>query len=357
MVDDQLITPEISRKLRGLSLLLAIMIVLVHSGTTVVYFTDGKVEMASQTGVFAQRLICRMGLAAVPAFYLISGLLFFAMYRPTREVILRKYRSRIWSLLLPYLLWSAMAIAACWAVQSVPSARVLFPNPREIVADMTPVELAKTWLAAGLAGQLWFLRYLMLMVALAPLLYVAISRAGRLVAPVVLAVWLSAVAEGVWHYLLEALAFFCLGAYLAIRRPIRLDFAPRGAWLLLWVWLALAAWDTYLGIGFRDAHPLRQATTFVGVAGLWLSWRALRVVIETPPALRAARYSFFLYAAHLPAVVLVIRLVVLGIGRNDTGLAVAAVVSPTAVIALALLAGWALRTLCPPAYRLLSGGR
>jgi len=357
MTTNDLITAQVSGKLRGLVLMLAIMVVMAHSATTCVFFADGKVEMASRAGVWVQLFFYRLCMIIVPTFYLISGLLFFATFKPTGRELIRKYRSRVVSLLAPYLAWSALAIGFFWLVQSLPSARVLFPNSEEIVADMSSKDLAKTWLTAALPVQLWFMRYLMLMVAAAPLVYVLLTRLGVGFLVVVFAVWLSAVADGMWHYLVEAIWFFSLGAYIAIRRTIRLDSGFPFAWLLLPCWLAMSACDVYLGFAFRSSNPLRQATILIGVAGVWLNWQAFRFVFESAPARRAAKYAFFIYAAHMPAVVILVRLVVLGVGRNDTGLAVAAIVSPIVVIGCILLGGWALRKLCPPAYSLLSGGR
>lgn len=90
--------------------LLSILVIFVHS----THFTPADLEAVPRTAFFSTSFLEKieflfssfLGEAAVPGFFFLSGLLFFhKLY--SSAVWFRKLRSRIFSYLLPYLLWNS----------------------------------------------------------------------------------------------------------------------------------------------------------------------------------------------------------------------------------------------------------
>lgn len=90
--------------------LLSILVIFVHS----THFTPADLEAVPRTAFFSTSFLEKMefffssflGEAAVPGFFFLSGLLFFhKLY--SGSVWFRKLRSRLFSYLLPYLLWNS----------------------------------------------------------------------------------------------------------------------------------------------------------------------------------------------------------------------------------------------------------
>lgn len=90
--------------------LLSILVIFVHS----THFTPADLEAVPRTASFSTSFLEKMefffssflGEAAVPGFFFLSGLLFFhKLY--SGSVWFRKLRSRLFSYLLPYLLWNS----------------------------------------------------------------------------------------------------------------------------------------------------------------------------------------------------------------------------------------------------------
>ena len=90
--------------------LLSILVIFVHS----THFTPADLEAVPRTAFFSTSFLEKMefffssflGEAAVPGFFFLSGLLFFhKLY--SSAVWFRKLRSRLFSYLLPYLLWNS----------------------------------------------------------------------------------------------------------------------------------------------------------------------------------------------------------------------------------------------------------
>ena len=90
--------------------LLSILVIFVHS----THFTPADLEAVPRTAFFSTSFLEKMefffssflGEAAVPGFFFLSGLLFFHKLH-SYSVWFRKLRSRLFSYLLPYLLWNS----------------------------------------------------------------------------------------------------------------------------------------------------------------------------------------------------------------------------------------------------------
>lgn len=103
---------HLSNTISCLHYLLIILVVIIHSrfynSEMVCEDFHASFPVASSTSTILSSVIAQ---SAVPAFFLISGFLFFGMQNTfTKEDYLKKIKKRISSLVIPYVLWNCIYI-------------------------------------------------------------------------------------------------------------------------------------------------------------------------------------------------------------------------------------------------------
>lgn len=156
-----------------------------------------------------------LGETGVPGFFFISGLLFFQSKKKYKE----KLKSRVHTLLIPYFLWNLIILLlylAAWAV-GYPQAI----NGTNIV-DYTITDYIRVFWDRGsydngnfvpLLCPLWYIRNLLIMAILSPILYYIIRYAREFFLITVTIWWLMTYHNA---FIPQTVLFFSLGAYFAI---------------------------------------------------------------------------------------------------------------------------------------------
>ena len=277
----------------------------------------------------------------------------------TRAVLLRKWTSRVHTLLVPYVLWNLL-ILCLWAfAQWLPATSGILPTAGKRVADFGAWDYANALFGMTgypIAYQLWFIRDLMLLMLMAPLLQLASKRVPNLVSLVLLLAWLTET----WPLGIpaaEGVVFFYAGVRLALSpgAPERLDrFAPPflflyAGYLIAFAWL-----------------PARMSAHAWGMFGLVLGGAA--VIFLTRALVRHARIRrslacpaglvFFLFAAHEPLLTIVKKGAYLYLGEAPEGVLMLARLGVTLLVAALCAAGYRIMgRLAPRLLRVLTGNR
>jgi len=354
--------PRSSQRLALLRFPLIVGVVFIHAYATTVQTADGSLgtqRLHPAVALFIEMLSQGLARSAVPAFFLTSGLLFFQDFTPSWAGYREKWRSRLRTLLLPYLFWNLLTAALFALAQSLPATRSYFSGASTAVLSLSPLEFLAALFGVGrapLSYPFWFIRDLMLLVLLAPLLGMLLQRLGGWLLLPLFAAWAA------WPGLpavpsLEAAAFFALGAWLALaRRPVfALD--PWTRPLLLAYALAL---PLVVAGPWGELRPwLHQGLVALGVAAAlaasgWLvdrpRWR------ERLLALGGA--SFFVYAAHEPLLTIARKLVYRLLQPEQSLLILLLYLAiPLGVIGLLLLLHRGLKRLAPRPLAWVTGGR
>lgn len=175
---------------------------------------------------------------AVPAFFFLSGYLFFAQVRRfTAGVYLHKLRRRATTLLVPYLLWNIVALLAYWSDKNL---RPLLSG--EAFVPLTDYFQRKggwsifwcshdigrdgsNWfgwptyhLTAPIDVPLWFVRELMVLAVCSPLIYGVLKRMGWKFPAFLVLLYLLQVWPPFTGCSCTALLFFSTGACVAVSR-------------------------------------------------------------------------------------------------------------------------------------------
>ena len=308
----------------------------------------------------------------IPILFAISGYLF-----ARRDTGAESHRSRLSrrakTLGIPYLAWSAIAIAFTFALEQWSGTRELVRSaalspfqPEKFFVDQYSVgQLFTRWLLIPAAFQLWFLRTLLLLTALYPWLRTAVTRWPRAFFIAATLYWIPG--DGVPFLESEGLLFYALGVWLA---STNVDVMQKPAWLRIRVmvptWLLLCGVKTWMAFVYHEySGPQVLVMTLLHraseVAGLLVGWYGIDALIRSAMARAWFRgltgLSFMIYALHVPMVNYATEAAL----KYGTGIPHLPLLTylfvPLAVIAVAVVLGVTMRTVARPVYSVLTGGR
>ena len=191
-----------------------------------------------------------LGETGVPGFFLISGFLFFRSHKTYFE----KIKARCHSLLIPYLLWNALLLAAYIGAS-------VFGFPQDIngksMEDYVWTDYLRLFWDRGsydsgnfvpLLWPLWYIRNLMIMSIISPLLYYIIKYI-REVFLLFVAIWWMMTPHNA--FISQTILFFSLGAYFAILaiNPLEAIYKRKSLILTLFVIFSIGDILTHVYIG------------------------------------------------------------------------------------------------------------
>lgn len=302
----------------------------------------------------------------VPLFFFISGFLFFYNSDFSKKIYLTKLKKRVKTLLVPYLIWNFVAFIIL-LIQVHPRFIHFFPLLKDYRVDITSF-LSSFWVtnipismsgpANPINTPLWFIRDLMILVLLSPIIWWLIKRLKSGIIIVLGIIWFFSLGEefgfpGLCH---QSLFFFPLGAYFGINR---LNFVVTMSKLL---WIPCV----YLGLAIVDAvsknesynASLHNAGIIFGMVSIvyLVSLLLRRNIIQVNDFLIGA--SFFVYALHNLFLGKVTKIVIMYL-RPESPIFVLLIyfTMPTIAISLCLLLYKALRKCSPLISVVLTGGR
>ena len=198
-------------KIYWLTFLFSLLVVWVHSFNGELFM--GTPEAAFKVAGIERILGDGLGQIAVPGFFMVSSYLFFRGF--CWEKLIPKWRSRLRSLVLPYLLWNFLYYMGYVAATRLPGLSG--------VVGKTPIPFNGPRLFDALVFYsynpvFWYLFQLIILVALAPLVYTVMR--GNVTGAAALGI----AAFGLWKNWampllnLDALFYFCAAAWVSLHR-------------------------------------------------------------------------------------------------------------------------------------------
>jgi Acyltransferase family len=358
------VSKSLSGKLRLVTLLAVTAVLWVHAYNMTSRFGSGEnaAEMSGAPGVvgFVEYLVSQ-ALTRWPAamLFAISGFLFFHNLQPQWEAYRRKYAGRLRTVVVPFLLWSALGLALYLFLQALPQSSTYFS--RDFLGELSVGHIADKLFLHPVAYPLWFLQTLILCFALAPLLYWP-ARVLRWLAPLPFAVvWILGTSATNWNDW-KGLAFFTLGAVIALERRggARLTPAPWVGWLLFPLWvLACVLFTAFL----RDeatfwAHGLHKALMCMAMAAIWFGYETyLRPLEGRRLVTFLLPFSFFIFVAQEPLLTMIKRVGLHVLGASDVAMLFVFFFAPLLTLAIVVAAAAVVRSTLPTPYAWLTGGR
>src|SRR5664279_5249189 len=307
----------------------------------------------------------------VPMLFAISGYL-YAIHatRPYGERI----RKRMRTILLPYLVWSAVSILYTYAFELTPYGRSIveqthlmqLSNNRILLHDYTWWELLLRWILLPVSYQLWFLRVLFIYNLAYPILHWCMTKYTRVLFLVLILFWLS----GIQFLLIEGegLLFFSLGIWLQKRN---FNIREPNTWLrpLPWatVFVLFAIIKTVLAFkGFSIMGNavflllilLYKIVVFAGFIAAWYGSDTLvRGFMKRPWFVWLSAFSFIIYALHAPLVAYAINAIFPLVQHISEYRLLTYIFLPLGLLVFCVGTGVILRNIFPKLYALVTGGR
>lgn len=161
-----------------LRVILIILVVTLHAYTatrTVEWLHDGYPIYA----FFTHNFSLLAGYIAVPFFYFISGYLFFQSSSKNVHYI-KKWRNRVHSLLIPYVIWNFLILILLYFLQITFEGKDYFSGNHKFVMDYTCLDFLRAFWDSGdwnrgdgtpVLSVLWYIRNLMILTLLTPIIW------------------------------------------------------------------------------------------------------------------------------------------------------------------------------------------
>lgn len=287
------IDPELSLKLSRISFLCAMLVVAIHCS----YCIDSFYTLPRIFACMQAIMNYRITRIAVPFFFVIFGFFAFRDFELTVSWWVKKIRSRMKSLVLPYVVWSLISLVILLVINQVRK------NP-------SPVEFRSVfwWLQAlGITSPpfgnyvLWFVREIIMALFLVPIIGAMVRLFGLFV-PLTLCVT-GIIGWSFWGHL----AYIAFGAFLALGGIEKLTRVKENlaahliVICLVWSILIMIVFCAKIG---RIALPMPALNVFTylmngfGMVFVWLGYNkvsTIKVIAFFDPVLGS---SFLIYAMH-----------------------------------------------------------
>ena len=333
-----------------MSFILSLMVVWVHSENTELFLGElGRETMVySLENFFAQTL----GQIAVPGFFMISAYLFYRNFQFSKTV--SKWKSRCKSLLLPYVLWNILYYLGYVVVTRLSFVKNII-GKEPVAFDLKELFLAAVYYKYN--PVFWYLFQLLILVFLAPFLYMIIRRKRSGLA------WLVLLILALWKNVslpllnLDALFYYSASGYAVLfKEKVEGENTPfqKKTWFAVLIFCWLILW--LLGRPGAFLHFTPVHTVLIRFLGVLVLYSILKE-IPFKPAGSTVKNSFFLYAIHFPWVRFFNKTGAVILKGNQVAAAVFFLIMPFLILLVSSVAGYLLKHTVPQLYDILSGGR
>lgn len=361
-------TQQLSDKLRVMSAVSIVIVLYIHSSHYNGFYIREAAPVSLPVTTPLQTLLgYEIGRCAVPLFFAISGYLFFrdidlgSSWREAYKALWPKMVKRVRTLLVPYLLAAWFAPLLLLALEHVPGISYDYTFFTDTFNGPLPDLLRMVYWDSGsgvpFAFQLWFLRDLIIIVALSPLLLL-IARVLNL--------------RNRWGYcnltaLLFLLTFLPLPSLLPVTgamwfvagRALLRRLPSAGAWIVSAAFIALCIVE--MSTSWQVWHHVQLPVIALGVWAMWTVYDRMTPATFTlaahPRITAVCRCTFFVYLFHIPVLKFCIKALLVVCGQSDAAFAVAFVAAPWLFLVFCIPAAMLLRRYVPLFYGVVTGGR
>lgn len=368
---------------------MAVFVVLIHTTPTLslVPVNEADFPLLSGTGIynvveiFLKQTVTHI---AVPTFFLISGFLFFQKLEEWNwEIYCNKLRSRIKTLLLPYLCWitiSYLCIGCMPAIETLLDGGTVFDAWKTFMEHRLSLiysywGIERTWQFPDWFGNeikgfsnhivptLWFVRNLMVVIVLSPIFYLFVKKTKIYGLLLIVMFYMSN-----HDFDMTSVLYYGIGAFLAINSINIVTVAKRFKIPALSIAAVSLVACTYYA-GRLSLYGFRLYPVYV-LAGVWSALYISSYLVEKKhvvPNKFLVQSCFFVYALHFMRIdgemwesslisysYKVIAQLFIGIPHVEL---LQFLLPPIITIAICLGIFWCIQRFTPKFCRLLTGNR
>ena len=343
---------KLSRSIETLRFPLILLIVFLHCYTTTSGITRGHDIYFRLIYPFSLWL----GETGVPAFFFISGLLLFY----SKKTYVQKLRSRINTLLIPYLFFNGILLIGYLCLMYMGKSIIIADKN---LADYFWVDYIRAFWDRGvwdhgngapLLCPFWYIRNLMILVILSPIISYII-RYTKLLFPLIFGLlWINSHDSA---YTLQSLTMFSLGAYFPICNRNPIELFEKYTVLFVGTFFILAIMDfLHLYVAIPFALPFHRLSL---IANTYLCICFLGEFLYRNHIYSSflSRSAFFVFCIHYPFATYLRPIFERINGSNDIMLVVTYLLSVVFITSLCILVYKLLKCIMPGFVTVITGNR
>lgn len=373
-----------SKTISALRFPLAVMVVFIHSWSPLrtMNFTPNwesltGIDFAIGLQVLLSNVLAKV---AVPAFYVISGYLFFLHVQAFNcDIYTTKISKRVRTVLIPYILWNFLALLRAivldlkGAIANVAPFSEILDAIKERISPSTFWNCNTwglehvNWIGQITPGSgpilipMWFLRDLMVVIIFTPIIYYVLKHFKMVALSILGMSYITGIWPNISGFSINAIFFFSLGAYFSIHgKDIVVVFQE----------CRIPAYILYL--------PLTVAELFLNGTSTWwgnhiypfyiiLSVIVVFNIVSSLVAKEKSKwlanmqqYTFFIYGAHNLLGFTLANILLRAIPGYNThwlGISISYLLAPTLAVLICIYTQRLMQKWCPRLLTPLIGGR
>jgi surface polysaccharide O-acyltransferase-like enzyme len=350
----QSLTPENSERITILRFLLIVLVVFIHIVPA----------ETSNAGIFISDLFSNtFARSAVPLFFCISGYLFFNNFSCSLNTFIKKWKNRFKTLVIPYIFWNSALLCAIVVAGKMPMLGHYFDGGKYSINPTSVFTLIDYYIGYNnpsgqpIMYQFWFIRELIIISLLTPLLYWLIKKLGVYFILIVGTLWYSGIDI---HpiFKMQSVLFFTIGAYLALKKsnlnyfdvkmPV-IGFLFCSVTLLDAVVMEYTLWSQW-------SSYLHRGEILLGILFFWVFSRA---IVESRCGIfikQLSVYTFFLYAFHEPVMTLLTKVIYSIVPYQQSAIDIILYFGiPLVTITISVLTGTIIKRYFPGFFSIITG--
>lgn len=343
---------RLSRSIETMRFPLVLFIICLHCFTSTNSLTRDNFSYFQTTYLFSLWL----GETGVPAYFFISALLLFY----SKKTYKQKIKSRFHTLFVPYLFFNGIILCGYLFLMLIGKPITILGKD---IADYSIIDYLRAFWDRGswshgngapLLCPFWYIRNLIVLVFLSPVLYYIIKYTKLLFPLIVGLIWINAHDSA---YAYESLTMFSLGAYFPISNKNPIEVFDKYKALFIGAFVILAAFDflhLFMIIPYASSiHRLSLiANTFILIClcGEWM----YRHQVYSPLLSKSA---FFVFCIHYPLTLALKPLFKKIDGFSDIILVVAYLVSVTCIALVCVVIYKIMSRMMPRFLNMITGNR
>lgn len=351
---------SLSDKIKIISFLLIILVVFLHSYNLVDPFDTSKTVYNKSKLWFLQNFIS-YGITriAVPLFFILSGFLFFLNFKEGKGVFFIKIKKRVKTLFIPFLFWSFFGLAFYFILQNIPFTARFFT--KELIVNFSTQKLLMTIFITTIPYQLWFIRDLMVLVLISPLIYYCLKHFWKLMLLLFFVLWLFVTND--FQNSIEAALFFFTGSLISLYKQhlLEINYEKQTKYFFC-LWFVLMLLKITLQYFDKDqmiCTLIFKLSILIGIICLWGIYDTFLKNHQQfkNNILKVSSYTFFIFAAHEPILTVLKKVLFIILGKGYFNHLEVYFLAPFSTIFICLLLGVFFKTKLKIIYEIITGGR